>query len=661
MGILANNAIVEGGKILYGDKDLLKISEEEFQKIRGDKIAMVFQDPLSSLNPIMKVGKQLTEAMLLKNKAARRESKLGMNQMFKALETYMAAVGKENAIKADLAKFKEFEVKHCELESAYQTAFAYAQELSALTGNLSLRIEKNAAQGVLPDLKEAVRAAKLACSRFVIFEDEERTKQIADELLGVYKAKDNKKLCGMLAELGSIAEKAVEKTVPDTFSMGYYLTYCEKELPAGKSVEEINKAAGEKVKKEFLDGFLERIGEAVRYSAQRTEEGRDSALKVFKEMLPRFQGELEETSARKNAEILKKAVLDGIDKLEVELDSLMHTFGTSIDYALDLYFTAIPRNKAEKKRFEAQTAKYERIKSKGKEPDWEVIPASYVDVDAAREGITDIIKEMISHIEYKMLQKGEATVAVRTAEIVDYLKKCAADSVYKISRSAAKERAVKLMESVGIDEPRRRFDQYPFEFSGGMRQRIVIAIALTADPDVLICDEPTTALDVTIQAQILELINNLKKERNLSVIFITHDLGVVANMADRVAVMYAGKIVEHGTAEDIFYSPAHPYTWALLSSVPDLDTKEKLESIPGTPPNMIYPPVGDAFADRNKYALKIDFEKQPPMFKISDSHYAATWLLHPNAPKLEPPAVIRERIEKMRKNRESDNNGQEQQ
>lgn len=184
-----------------------------------------------------------------------------------------------------------------------------------------------------------------------------------------------------------------------------------------------------------------------------------------------------------------------------------------------------------------------------------------------------------------------------------------------------------------------------------MRQRIVIAIALTADPDVLICDEPTTALDVTIQAQILELINKLKKEKDLSVIFITHDLGVVANMADRVAVMYAGKIVEHGTVEDIFYEPAHPYTWALLSSVPDLDAKEKLESIPGTPPNMIYPPVGDAFADRNKYALAIDFERQPPMFRITDTHYAATWLLHPNAPKTEPSEAIRQRIEKMRKNR----------
>ena len=187
----------------------------------------------------------------------------------------------------------------------------------------------------------------------------------------------------------------------------------------------------------------------------------------------------------------------------------------------------------------------------------------------------------------------------------------------KETKTIEKARAKKVMEEVGIEEQRKRYNQYPFEFSGGMRQRIVIAIALAADPDILICDEPTTALDVTIQSQILELINKLKDERKLSVIFITHDLGVVANMADRIAVMYAGKIVEDGTSEDIFYHSAHPYTWALLSSMPDLDTTERLEAIPGTPPNMIYPPKGDAFAPRNRYAMKIDLECQPPTSKLS--------------------------------------------
>ena len=232
--------------------------------------------------------------------------------------------------------------------------------------------------------------------------------------------------------------------------------------------------------------------------------------------------------------------------------------------------------------------------------------------------------------------------------IIDYLKEQASAFVYTVTKKLAKAKALKLMEEVGIPEPAIRYKQYPFEFSGGMRQRIVIAIALAANPDILICDEPTTALDVTIQAQILELINKLKKERNLSVIFITHDLGVVANMADRIAVMYAGKIVETGTADDVFYDPRHPYTWALLSSMPDLDTNEKLDAIPGTPPNMIYPPKGDAFAARNKYAMEIDYERQPPMFRISDTHYAATWLLHPNAPKIVPPKQVTDRIERMK-------------
>ena len=214
----------------------------------------------------------------------------------------------------------------------------------------------------------------------------------------------------------------------------------------------------------------------------------------------------------------------------------------------------------------------------------------------------------------------------------------------RMSKAEARKRAVELMESVGIPDAERRFDQYPFQFSGGMRQRIVIAIALARDPEILICDEPTTALDVTVQARILDLINKIKAERNISVIFITHDMGVVANMADRINVMYAGKIVEKGTADEIFFTPAHPYTQALLAAMPDLETSERLMSIPGVPPNMIYPPKGDAFAARNAQALKIDFEREPPFFKITDTHYAATWTLHPKAPELEMPEVLRNRI-----------------
>ena len=191
-----------------------------------------------------------------------------------------------------------------------------------------------------------------------------------------------------------------------------------------------------------------------------------------------------------------------------------------------------------------------------------------------------------------------------------------------------------LLHEVGIPNPEAALNKYPFEFSGGQRQRIVIAIALSANPKLLICDEPTTALDVTIQSQILELLARLKRERNLSVIFITHDLGVVANIADKISVMYAGKIVEHGTCDEIFYQPAHPYTWALLDSTPDVERTNSLQSIPGYPPNLINPPLGDAFAPRNKYALKIDFEEEPPVTHLSPTHTASTWLLHPDAPEV---------------------------
>ena len=219
-----------------------------------------------------------------------------------------------------------------------------------------------------------------------------------------------------------------------------------------------------------------------------------------------------------------------------------------------------------------------------------------------------------------------------------------------MSKEAAKARAIELLNLVGIPDAEKRFKNYPHQLSGGMRQRVVIAIALSADPDILICDEPTTALDVTIQARILELIMDIQKKMKLSVIYITHDLGVVAKVADYVDVMYAGKIVEVGNVNEIFYEPKHPYTWGLLSAMPDLDTDDdRLYSIPGSPPNLLHEPQGDAFAARNPFALAIDEKAEPPLFQVSRTHFAATWLLHPDAPKIEMPKELEARLERARK------------
>lgn len=217
-------------------------------------------------------------------------------------------------------------------------------------------------------------------------------------------------------------------------------------------------------------------------------------------------------------------------------------------------------------------------------------------------------------------------------------------------KDEARTKALQLLELVGITDAEKPFRNYPHQLSGGMRQRVVIAIALSAEPDILICDEPTTALDVTIQSKILDLIKQIQQKMHLSVIYITHDLGVVAKVADYVNVMYAGKIVEVGNVEEIFYEPRHPYTWGLLSAMPDLETADdRLYSIPGSPPNLLHEPVGDAFAARNRFAMVIDKKAEPPLFKVSETHYAATWLLHPDAPAFEMPKELKERLERAKK------------
>ena len=428
MGILANNAVIEGGSVMYEGENLLEVSEDEFHRIRGKKIGMIFQDPLSSLNPIVKIGPQITEAMLVSSDKLKR--------MY------------DDLIASALV--------------AYRNAQAQADA-------------------------QTKRAA---------FVFKSKRQEIAKD------------------ESMSLAQK--QKSI------------AEAKAQYNKTVNDIKKH--------------------------------------LKAVLPGLRAHLEDQKKFAKAEVKK------------------HKISVEAQY------------KKELEQLEAKLAKTESV-------------------------------------------EGKAAVKQEIKNKKEQLK-----NAFSITRAEAKRRALEIMKEVGIPNPERRFNQYPFEFSGGMRQRIVIAIALIANPDILICDEPTTALDVTIQAQILELINRIKRERKLSCIFITHDLGVVANMADRVAVMYAGKIVEYGTAEEVFFDPKHPYTWALLSSIPDVDSKERLDAIPGTPPNMIYPPKGDAFALRSKYAMKIDFEQEPPYFKVSDTHYAATWLLHENAPKVEMPKIVSERI-----------------
>jgi oligopeptide transport system ATP-binding protein len=443
MGILASNAVVDNGSIMYQGENLLEVSEEEFHKIRGKKIGMIFQDPLSSLNPIVRIGKQITEAMLINS----NKLKIMFDEIISTeLTAYKNCIAKRN-IKINKA------------------THAYNAKLAELNKKLAeaTNEEKHAIKAEISSLKASYK----------------------EEVLG-------------------------------------YKTESKNELPALKVALKTKKAEAK------------------------------SKVNAYKEKI--------------HSEYVTK-----LNELKAQLSSC----------------------------------------TKG----------------------GDSYKEVSAKIE-----------ECKTA----YIDKL------KITKKEAKRRALEIMKEVGIPLPEKRFTQYPFEFSGGMRQRIVIAIALTAAPEILICDEPTTALDVTIQAQILELIKKIQAERNIACIFITHDLGVVANMADRVAVMYAGKIVEYGTAEEIFFEPKHPYTWALLSSIPDVDSKERLEAIPGTPPNMIYPPKGDAFALRSKYAMKIDFEKEPPYFKVSDTHYAATWLLHPNAPKVEMPKIVAERIKNSLKGGKAD-------
>lgn len=442
-------------------------------------------------------------------------------------------------------------------------------------------------------------------------------------------------------------EEIHNATMPNFFSLGYYLLNHESvpEMP----IEELNEFTHKILDDEFMLAYIEDLEKGVYNAFNDKNDSKKVAIEKMNEELAYLNAndKLDVKEFKLRLKALYPVIHQCENALKIGNETYTTTFKGSMGKQVHNYFNAEKINLKNEKKYLKEKKKFDRIIAKGKKPSYTVAEVMKMDPEQAKKNMQNIIEKLILHYQEDIEQFGQFNVHTYTVSIIDYLKELSANIVKKVSRRSAKERAIRLMEEVGIPEPQKRFKQYPFQFSGGMRQRIVIAIALSADPDVLICDEPTTALDVTIQAQILELINKLKRERNLSIIFITHDLGVVANMADRIAVMYAGKIVEYATTDELFYDPKHPYTWALLSSIPDLETKEKLSPIPGTPPNMIYPPKGDAFAARNKYAMKIDFEEQPPLFKVTDTHYAATWLLHPSAPKVTPPSIVVERIERM--------------
>lgn len=670
LGILAGNSIVEGGEIIYDGKDLLKLSESEFHRIRGDKIAMIFQDPMSSLNPIVKIGRQLTEAMILKGRARQKESRFLFNSYLERLRVNMIeAEAKEDTEKAaeigaKCKNFDKFEYKHLALESDYRRRYSAASDAADDIDALTFEMSKNGAKDVVYRVNKIRKEAALSIGKYVVSDRAEELRGKIGELRSALdsdrKAKDSsyKNTSAVLMCIGDVLRDALAKTMPNFFAMGYYLTFSKEPLPE-MPVDELNRFMRKYLDDNFMLDFIADAKKGLMYSANRADEKKREAIALLEAEKRIFNGNPDKKEWLAASDKMKKAVESSIDQLETVKDGVAYTFGESLRGSVELYFSSIEKNKRESARYAKEKARYDAIVARGKTPKAEVVPASVTDLDEAKEDILRKIDRVLEHYRERLSVANNRNFDDETVAMIDFLKANASGVVNKVTKSIAKAKAIKLMEEVGISEPRKRYNQYPFEFSGGMRQRIVIAIALAADPDILICDEPTTALDVTIQSQILELIGKLKRERDLSIIFITHDLGVVANMADRIAVMYAGKIVEYGTSSDIFYHSAHPYTWALLSSMPDLDTDDKLDSIPGTPPLMIYPPKGDAFAERNKYAMKIDFERQPPMFKISDTHYAATWLLHPNAPHVDPPKTVTDRISRM-KNRRQESYGDEQ-
>ena len=568
MGILPVNAIISSGQILYDGEDLVRVSEEEFHRIRGHKIGMIFQDPLSSLNPIMKVGKQIIEAtMINRNVLKRRFNELISKELVALRNEKASVIYEESKMENEVESLKLMITK---LDNAIKT--------SVKTQNVE---ELNKINKVIKD--------------YFINLHSITESQIEDLKANIERINETSINENILVNK-NIKELRIE-------TLNIRIAQCEKDLNIEYKEEESRALIQQRIKTLKAN------------------------FKVIKERYKHLKPLLKD-ALKQSKDIAKVDNKKYYKQLVEEKDNKISVLKQHLSNVLNEINSIVPSlNEEERKLYDLLTKKK---KSKKK--------SVITGIATAIEKEEEIVSTNNCELDKLLAQKKEIEAEIEKVNS-DFVNST------KITYSEAKKIALNVMKEVGIPLPEQRFNQYPFEFSGGMRQRIVIAIALTANPDILICDEPTTALDVTIQAQILELINRLKRERQLSCIFITHDLGVVANMADRVAVMYAGKIVEYGTSYEVFFDPKHPYTWALLSSIPDIDSKEKLESIPGTPPDMRFPIEGDAFALRSKYAMAIDFKSEPPYFKVSPTHYAATWLLHPKAKKVEMPKIVKTRIE----------------
>ena len=587
IGISAANAIIEQGSIMYEGEDLVRVSEEEFHRIRGHKIGMIFQDPLSALNPVMKVGKQIIEAtMINRNILKKHYNELISKEHIKFNNEITNLLYDQDKIEKEVIKIEN-------LLKSYKKASSALEKCQ--NEDKKGELEDTKAK-VLEDVKNLINDTKV----FINTEVER-----LNERVGHYERKWAKK-----DEFTDLKKEIAEVELATTTALrDLYLTHHNE---------------ADKIDSENVEFLTFRINFLKEY---------EKLLKTnHKKLHPLLKKDL--NVRKKEAKVENKAYADELKKEhETKLTSLDEELKAA-EEKISIFENSLSEEDRNHIHDILLSNKKKNIKRQKLELKNREVNVSKTHKDTSLE---------LEKLPFDELQKLYDDIETIKARINEEKRRYINQT--KITKAEAKRMALEVMKEVGIPLPERRFKQYPFEFSGGMRQRIVIAIALTANPEILICDEPTTALDVTIQAQILELINKLKRERHLSCIFITHDLGVVANMADRVAVMYAGKIVEYGLSNEVFFDPRHPYTWALLSSVPDVDSKEKLEAIPGTPPDMLFPPEGDAFALRSKYAMAIDFKYQPPYFKVTDTHYAATWLLYPGAPKVEMPKIVKTRIE----------------